>query len=124
MSTTLPTTGREPLDVPQLHSADYRNPGQLPRGGRVLVVGAANSGLQIAAELAGTCAVTVAVGSRPLQLPQRILGRDLFFWLTKAGFFTVPSGSRSARRLRARATWSSAPEPARCADAAWSSAPA
>ncbi|NJC71401.1 NAD(P)-binding domain-containing protein [Planosporangium thailandense] len=91
-----------PPGVPQLHSADYRNPDQLPRGARVLVVGAANSGLQIAAELAGTCAVTVAVGSRPLQLPQRILGRDLFFWLTKAGFFTVPSDSRLARRLRAR----------------------
>ena len=52
----------DPL-VPQLHSAEYRNPGQLPGGGRVLVVGAANSGLQIAAELAGHCEVTVAVGS-------------------------------------------------------------
>jgi putative flavoprotein involved in K+ transport len=68
----------------------------------VLVVGAANSGLQIAAELAGTCAVTVAVGSQPLQLPQRLLGRDLFFWLTRSGFFGVPSGTRLARRLRAR----------------------
>ena len=86
----------------QLHSADYRNPAQLPAGSRVLVVGAANSGLQIAAELAGTCSVTVAVGSRPTELPQRIAGRDLFFWLTRSGFFTVPTGSRIARRLRAR----------------------
>lgn len=88
--------------VPQLHSAAYRNPTQLPGGGRVLVVGAANSGLQIAAELATTQPVTVAVGSTPLQLPQRIAGRDLFTWLTRAGFFTVPAGSRIARRLRAR----------------------
>jgi putative flavoprotein involved in K+ transport len=88
--------------VPQLHSADYRNPAQLPAGARVLVVGAANSGLQIAAELADTCSVTVAVGSRPKELPQRIAGRDLFFWLTKSGFFTVPTDSRIARRLRAR----------------------
>jgi putative flavoprotein involved in K+ transport len=88
--------------VPQLHSAEYRNPGQLPAGARVLVVGAANSGLQIAAELAGRCTVTVAVGSRPMELPQRIAGRDLFFWLTRSGFFTVPTGSRIARRLRAR----------------------
>lgn len=88
--------------VPQLHSAEYRNPSQLPAGGRVLVVGAANSGLQIAAELAGTCTVTVATGSRPLELPQRIAGRDLFFWLTRSGFFTVPTESRIARRLRAR----------------------
>src|SRR5689334_6929585 len=48
----------DPL-LPQLHSADYRNPGQLPSGSRVLVVGAANSGLQIADELADSCEVTV-----------------------------------------------------------------
>ena len=88
--------------VPQLHSAEYRNPTQVPGGGRVLVVGAANSGLQIAAELADTQSVTVAVGSRPTQLPQRIAGRDLFFWLTRAGFFTASADSRIARRLRAR----------------------
>jgi putative flavoprotein involved in K+ transport len=91
----------DPL-VPQLHSADYRNPAQLPAGSRVLVVGAANSGLQIAAELADTCSVTVAVGARPTELPQRIAGRDLFFWLTRSGFFTVATDSRIARRLRAR----------------------
>ena len=87
--------------VQQLHSADYRNPGQL-RGRRVLVVGAANSGLQIAAELAPTRAVAVAVGSKPVALPQRVAGKDLFFWLSKVGFFSVPSTSRLARRLRAR----------------------
>jgi putative flavoprotein involved in K+ transport len=88
--------------VCQLHSAGYRNPGQLPDGARVLVVGAANSGLQIAAELSGTCPLTVAVGARPPQLPQRILGRDLFFWLSSTGLMTLPSGSRLARRIRAR----------------------
>jgi putative flavoprotein involved in K+ transport len=88
--------------VSQLHSAEYRNPYQLPAGARVLVVGAANSGLQIAAELAARCTVTVAVGSKPMALPQRIAGRDLFSWLTRTGFFTVPAGSRLARRLRAR----------------------
>ncbi|MGZ4550401.1 MAG: flavin-containing monooxygenase [Blastococcus sp.] len=91
----------DPL-VPQLHSAEYRNPGQMPAGGRVLVVGAANSGLQIAAELARSCAVTVAVGSKPPELPQHIAGRDLFFWLTRAGFFSVPASSRIAGRLRQR----------------------
>ncbi|MGY1806338.1 flavin-containing monooxygenase [Blastococcus sp. SYSU D00669] len=91
----------DPL-VPQLHSAEYRNPAQLLAGSRVLVVGAANSGLQIADELADSCSVTVAVGSTPRELPQRVLGRDLFFWLTRSGFFTVPAESRFARRLRAR----------------------
>ncbi|WP_369135538.1 flavin-containing monooxygenase [Modestobacter sp. I12A-02662] len=88
--------------VPQLHSADYRNPRQLPGAGRVLVVGAANSGLQIAAELGATQPVTVAVGTRPTELPQRIAGRDLFSWLTRSGFLTVPAHTRIARRLRAR----------------------
>ncbi len=99
----IPTLAADlPPEVAHLHSADYRNPGQLPGGARVLVVGAANSGLQIAAELAGRCAVTVAAGSRPPELPQRVAGQDLFFWLSKARFFTVPVTSRIARRLRRR----------------------
>ena len=89
-------------EVQQLHSAHYRNPAQIPAGSRVLVVGAANSGLQIADELAAGHAVTVAVGSRSPELPQRIFGRDLFFWLSRIGFFTVPAGSRLGRRLRSR----------------------
>jgi putative flavoprotein involved in K+ transport len=86
-------------DVVQVHSADYRNPGQLPDG-PVLVVGAGNSGLQIAAELAASRPVTVAVGTRPRMLPQRFLGRDLFWWLTRLGVITTTADSRVARRLR------------------------
>ncbi len=39
-------------DIVQLHSLDYRNPGQLRPGG-LLIVGAGNSGAEIAKELAG-----------------------------------------------------------------------
>ena len=39
-----------PAGITTLTPADYRNPGQLPDGG-VLVVGASASGIQIAAEL-------------------------------------------------------------------------
>jgi putative flavoprotein involved in K+ transport len=84
-------------DVVQVHSAEYRNPDQLPDG-TVLVVGAGNSGLQIAAELAATRPVTVAVGTRPPMLPQRFLGRDLFWWLTRLGLITKTADSRLARR--------------------------
>jgi putative flavoprotein involved in K+ transport len=87
--------------VVQLHSAEYRNPGQLPPG-PVVVVGAGNSGLQIADELAGDHDVTLAVGAHPMQLPQRILGRDLFWWLTKLGVITKTADSRLAKRMRAR----------------------
>jgi putative flavoprotein involved in K+ transport len=89
------------LEVVQVHSADYRSPAQLPDG-PVLVVGAGNSGLQIACELAATRPVTVAVGTRPPMLPQRFLGRDLFWWLTRLGVITKTADSRLARRLRKR----------------------
>jgi putative flavoprotein involved in K+ transport len=85
--------------VAQLHSGAYRNPDQLPDG-PVLVVGAGNSGLQIATELAATRPVTIAAGTRAPMLPQRLLGRDLFWWLTKLGIINKTADSRLARRLR------------------------
>ena len=87
--------------VAQLHSAEYRNPTQLGPG-RVLVVGAGNSGRQIALELAATHDVTLAVGSAPPRLPQRMLGRDLFWWLQKFRILHRRADSWLARRMRAR----------------------
>lgn len=87
--------------VTQLHSAAYRNPAEIPAG-PVLVVGAGNSGRQIALELAATHDVTLAVGTRSLQLPQRVLGRDLFWWLTALGVITRTESSLLARRMKAR----------------------
>lgn len=70
--------------IVQVHSSQYRNPGQLPPGG-VLVVGAGSSGVQIADELlrAGR-AVTLSVGphNRP---PRRYRGYDFVWWLGKLG---------------------------------------
>jgi putative flavoprotein involved in K+ transport len=86
-------------DVVQLHSSSYRNPAQLPDG-PVLVVGAANSGLQIVLELAATRPVTLATGSTPPMLPQRFLGRDLFWWLTRTGALAKTGDSPIARRMR------------------------
>jgi putative flavoprotein involved in K+ transport len=87
--------------VTQIHSAGYRNPQSLPAG-PVLVVGAGNSGLQIAEELAATRQVDVSVGETAPMLPQRLLGRDLFWWLTRLGFMRVNTGTRMGRRLQAR----------------------
>jgi cation diffusion facilitator CzcD-associated flavoprotein CzcO len=53
--------------------------------GTVLVVGGGNTGYQIAKELSATHEVHLAVGSRQKPLPQRQLGRDLFWRLTKTG---------------------------------------
>ena len=68
----------------QIHSAEYRNPGQLPEGA-VLVVGAGSSGVQIADELqrAGK-KVYLSVGQhdRP---PRTYRSRDFCWWLGVLG---------------------------------------
>jgi putative flavoprotein involved in K+ transport len=62
------------------HSSGYRNPASFA-GHRVVVVGAANSAVQIAAELSTVAEVTLA-SLRPIRFfPQRVLGRDFHFWL-------------------------------------------
>ena len=88
--------------VQQLHSSTYRNPDQLPAGGRVLVVGAGNSGLQIATEVHAGRPAIVAAGTQPVALPQRFAGRDLFWWLDKLGVMKKSADSALARRVRAR----------------------
>jgi putative flavoprotein involved in K+ transport len=72
--------------------------------GTVLVVGGGNTGYQIAKELSATHRVVLSVGSRQTPLPQRLLGRDLFWWLTKLGVLSASVESRLGRRLRHRET--------------------
>jgi putative flavoprotein involved in K+ transport len=90
-------------EVFQMHSTGYRQPGDIPAG-TVLVVGGGNTGFQIATELDGTHSVHLSVGSRQTPLPQRILGRDLFWWLTTTGLLKTTVDSRLGRRLRGRET--------------------
>jgi putative flavoprotein involved in K+ transport len=68
----------------------------------VLVVGGGNSGFQIAEELAATRKVDLAVGKRVPSLPQRLLGKDLFWWLSVIGFMKVSTDSRLGRKLSKR----------------------
>jgi putative flavoprotein involved in K+ transport len=87
--------------IPGLHRSQYRRPSDLPHG-RVLVVGGANSGLQIAEDLVCSREVVLASGTNPPAVPQRPLGRDLFWWLTRLGFMEKGPDSRLAKRMRAR----------------------
>jgi putative flavoprotein involved in K+ transport len=87
--------------VTQVHSADYRNPQALPEG-PVLVVGGGNSGFQIAEELAATRTVDLSIATRYPMLPQRLAGRDLFWWLTRLGLLRVTVNSRPGRRMSRR----------------------
>jgi putative flavoprotein involved in K+ transport len=90
-------------DVVQMHSTGYRNPSDLPEG-LVLVVGGGNTGFQIAKELSATRRVHLSLGSRQTPLPQRILGRDLFWWLTKARILNTTVETRLGQRLSTRET--------------------
>jgi putative flavoprotein involved in K+ transport len=90
-------------DVFQAHSAIYRAPSDVPRGS-VLVVGGGNTGFQIAKELSATHAVHLAIGSRQTPLPQRLLGRDLFWWLSRLGLLDKTVDSRIGRRAQDRDT--------------------
>ena len=89
--------------VAQMHSTGYRSPGDPPEG-TVLVVGGGNTGFQIAKELSATNKVQLSIGSRQLSLPQRLLGRDLFWWLTKTGLLRKTVESRLGKRMRQRET--------------------
>lgn len=60
--------------VTQLHSMDYRNPGQFAPGG-VLVVGAANSGSDVALDAAAAGHPTWIAGRHPGQVPVDIDSR-------------------------------------------------
>jgi putative flavoprotein involved in K+ transport len=96
-----PMAARLDPSVTQVHSADYRNPQALPDG-PVLVVGGGNSGFQIAEELAATRTVDLSIATRYPMLPQRLGGRDLFWWLTRLGLLKVTVTSRPGRRMSRR----------------------
>ncbi|HKG92279.1 MAG TPA: NAD(P)/FAD-dependent oxidoreductase [Gemmatimonadaceae bacterium] len=88
-------------EIHQFHSSAYRSPFALPDG-PALVVGAGNSGAQIALELARFRKVWLA-GPDTGHLPRRLLGRDLFDWIWPVMQRTT-ADTRLGRRLRLRAT--------------------
>jgi putative flavoprotein involved in K+ transport len=90
-------------DVFQTHAVGYRRPQDVPPG-TVLVVGGGNTGFQLAKELSATHKVTLSIGSRQKPLPQRLLGRDVFWWLTKSYLLSTTVESRLGSRLRYRDT--------------------
>jgi len=72
--------------IAQLTAATYANPSALP-GGRVLVVGASSSGVQLADELAAAGRdVVLAVGGHT-RLPRTYRGLDILWWLSAMGLF-------------------------------------
>jgi putative flavoprotein involved in K+ transport len=74
-----------PTGILQLHSGHYRNPDRLPDGA-VLVIGAAQSGMQIAEELHQSGrTVYLSTGAAP-RVPRRYRGKDIVSWMLDTGF--------------------------------------
>lgn len=79
-----PVADAVPPSITTLTPLAYRDPGQLPDGG-VLVVGASATGVQLAAEIHRSGRpVTLAVGEH-VRLPRTYRGRDVFWWLAATG---------------------------------------
>lgn len=73
-----------PAGTLSLTPQTYRNPGQLPDGG-VLVVGASATGVQLAQEIqASGRAVTLAVGEH-VRAVRTYRGRDIKWWMDRTG---------------------------------------
>ncbi len=96
---TPPLAAKLSGEVTQLHSAAYGNPGQVP-GDEVLVVGAANSGAQIAADLAGTHRVWLSGGAPIRRLPRRILGIPIHSLGDHLGLIPAPFDTWRGRTQR------------------------
>ncbi len=90
---------RLPNTIVQIHTADYRNPGQLPDGA-VIVVGSGQSGAQIAEDLhlAGR-KVHMVTGNAP-RCARFYRGRDVVDWLADIGQydFTVEHDGMTKKR--------------------------
>ncbi len=87
-----------------MHSWAYRSADHVAGpeiGAGVLVVGGGNSGFQIAADLAAAGRrVSVSIGRRNACVPQRLLGRDIFWWQATTGLLRVSADSWLGRRMR------------------------
>ncbi|HEX5149958.1 MAG TPA: NAD(P)/FAD-dependent oxidoreductase [Parafilimonas sp.] len=75
-------------DIKQLHTSEYRNPAQLPDGA-VLVVGSAQSGVQIAEDLIESGKKVYLSTSMVGRVPGTYRGADIMSWLLRVGFFDL-----------------------------------
>ena len=85
-----------PPRLHQIDASDYRSAAALPDGA-VLVVGSAQSGGQIAEDLAQAGRTVLLATGRVGRLPRRYRGRDMSIWLVESGLFDLPRKDLSAR---------------------------
>ena len=75
-------------DIKQLHTSEYKNAKQLPPGA-VLVVGGAQSGIQIAEDLIHAGRKVYLSTSKVARIPRWYRGRDIFYWVMDAKFYDI-----------------------------------
>lgn len=85
--------GSERFKGKMIHSSQYKNVDEF-KNQRVVVVGGGNSAIQIAYELAQVSNVSLATRNPISYTPQRILGKDIHFWLKVTGVDTLPYGRK------------------------------
>jgi putative flavoprotein involved in K+ transport len=79
-----PLPKKMPRDIVQLHSSQYRGPGDLPPGA-VLVIGSADTGCQITEELYESGRQVYLCVGRSSRIPRRYRGKDAVFWAMNLG---------------------------------------
>ena len=89
-------------DVRQLHSADYRRPGSHAARNGSWSSAPRTPAARSPLELSATRTVELAVGQRMPTVPQRPLGRDVWWWASGLGLDRVTADSRLGRRLAGR----------------------
>lgn len=80
-------------EVYQVHTSQYVNPAALKEG-PVLVVGAGNSGAQIAVELSKDREVYISIGHKMKFFPLDIMGKSIFWWFDKLGLLSADIHSK------------------------------
>jgi putative flavoprotein involved in K+ transport len=82
--TVPPVRAALPAGMVSVTPFDYRNPGQLPDGG-VLVVGASATGVQLAEEIQRSGRQVVLSVGEHVRLPRMYRGRDILWWMDASG---------------------------------------
>ncbi|NUU75382.1 flavin-containing monooxygenase [Paenibacillus xylanilyticus] len=86
----------------QIHTSAYSHPKRLNKG-TVIVIGAGNSGAQIAVELAKERDVFLSVG-RPLHfMPLQVMGTSIFSWFRRLGIMNVSAESKLGKFIQKKA---------------------
>ncbi|MCU1747742.1 flavin-containing monooxygenase [Pseudomonas sp. 20P_3.2_Bac5] len=88
--------------VVQLTAGEFRDAGFMPAGSRIAVVGDGASGRQIALELAAQHRVILACGRQRKLVPNRVLGKDVFWWLNSLGILSAQHDTWVAGIIRKR----------------------